>query len=356
MKSIPQSAGAWTSILCVALSLVNPAQPPAHGATGSPCTWREVRGERALDWRIGPVSCIRKTAEDVWAVLALDHDVPLSFVQADPEEMVSFELRDATVRQVLDAVVTRARSYRYLVIGERLVLFPRDAKWMRHIEGITLGPAPRLKVTSELAHELGHRVPGFAELHGTAVVGDPSSFIYRDPVTIAAPGTALDLLVQLLGERRSAVFSLSRTPWGALELGLSGVDLLQSFRLTAPTTTLKDRGETVQLRVVARLKGGGEVLDLTAASCGTTYSSENEGVVAVSPDGLVSVRGSGTAIVSARNEGGLSALRFSVVLPETETGPPPPAPLRGSSESYLFRPRHGEKMTVDHSPKKPPRS
>jgi hypothetical protein len=331
MHASQRTAGVCAIISLVVCPLIA-VQPGLPSPLAAGCPWGALIGERLLDARVGPFACTDVTVESVWLRLVNEHAVPLSFIQADPEVKVSLDLRDATVRQVLDAVVARAPAYRYGVIHDRLVLFPRDQKWDMRLDGFKLGPADRFSVAVHLADELSRRVPAFAGLlPPTYLVMGRVGSIYRDVVTVASPGTVLELLVQLLGQRPSAVFSLRRDRSGHQELDLSGLELLPSFVVKAPTTTLRDRADTVQLKVLGKLRGVGESLDFTAGSCGTTYSSSDEEVVAVSADGLVSVRGSGTATVSARNDNSLSALGFTVILPATPKGPPR-TPARGLGE------------------------
>jgi hypothetical protein len=339
MNASQRTAGVCAIILGVVFPLIG-AQPVVHGAVVAGCPWGAVIGERLLDARVGSFTYTAISVESIRAALVNEHAVPLSFIQAEPEAKVSLDLRDATVRQVLDAVVASAPAYRYGVIHDRLVLFPRDQKWEMRLEGFKLGPADRLTVAIDLADELSRRVPALAGLlPPTYVVMGRVGSIYRDVVTVASPGTILELLAQLLGQRPSAVFSLDRDRWGHQQLDLASTQLLPSFVLTAPTTTLRNRADTVQLKVLGKLRGVGEPLDFTAGSCGTTYSSGDEKVVAVSADGLVSVRGSGRATVSARNDNSLSALAFTVTLPATREGPPPRIPARGLGGGVLCEQR-----------------
>lgn len=98
------------------------------------------------------------------------------------------------------------------------------------------------------------------------------------------------------------------------DISLAAVDPVPaSLGLTAPTTTLTTAGATTQVTVTATLPGGG-TRDVTAASVGTSYTTSNRAVATVSPDGLVTAVASGSAIVSALNEGALGLLRIQVVL------------------------------------------
>lgn len=85
-----------------------------------------------------------------------------------------------------------------------------------------------------------------------------------------------------------------------------------SISLTAPTTTLNQPGQTIQLNVTATYPSGNTV-DVTSSSTGTAYNISNPAIATVSPDGLVTALRSGTVIVQAINEGtqGILSLRVA---------------------------------------------
>ena len=119
---------------------------------------------------------------------------------------------------------------------------------------------------------------------------------------LTGPASILELFVQLLGKRASAVFTVNAIKGVAgVPLWLSTADLVQSLDLTPSTTTLTRHDQTVQLKLVGMLYDGRQK-NLTAGSCGTEYLVSDPKVIAVSPDGLVIARGQGVAVVSATNE------------------------------------------------------
>ncbi len=83
--------------------------------------------------------------------------------------------------------------------------------------------------------------------------------------------------------------------------------------LSAPAGDLTVAGETAQLTALATYPGGATG-DLTAAASGTGYRTSNPAIATVSPDGLVTAVASGTAIVSAQNEGALGVVALRVLL------------------------------------------
>lgn len=89
--------------------------------------------------------------------------------------------------------------------------------------------------------------------------------------------------------------------------------------VTAPTTTLTQAGQTVQLAVTARYADG-STRDIAGGATGTQYLISNPRLATISPDGLVTARESGTVIVQAINEGTQGLLRLSIALSRDSDG------------------------------------
>ena len=81
--------------------------------------------------------------------------------------------------------------------------------------------------------------------------------------------------------------------------------------LTAPRNVLQDIGATLQLSAVISFNDGTSRL-VSDAGQGTSYTTSNPRIVTVSPGGLVTATGVGTALVSAMNEGTLGLMRIAV--------------------------------------------
>lgn len=86
-----------------------------------------------------------------------------------------------------------------------------------------------------------------------------------------------------------------------------------SLGLSATSTTLAIIGVSAQVTVTGALSDGTD-LDLTLFSDGTDYSTTNPAIATVSADGLVTAVSSGTALISATNEGAIGIIRMQVVL------------------------------------------
>ena len=83
------------------------------------------------------------------------------------------------------------------------------------------------------------------------------------------------------------------------------------IRITAPSITINQLGQTLQITTTGTLPGGTQ-RDLTTRAVGTTYNSSNPAIVSVSQDGLATAGSRGLAIITARNEGATATIQITV--------------------------------------------
>ena len=102
-------------------------------------------------------------------------------------------------------------------------------------------------------------------------------------------------------------------PLGDIALGVIE-PIPTAIQITALNTNLTNTSETTQLTVTGTLPDN-SLKDLTTQSSGTSYTSSNSSIASVGSDGLVTAgAASGTAIISARNEGVLASILITVAL------------------------------------------
>jgi len=92
-----------------------------------------------------------------------------------------------------------------------------------------------------------------------------------------------------------------------------------ALEVPLPPGPLTQVGRTVQLVARATFSDGSQV-DVTAAELGTTYRTSNAAIATVSEGGMVTAVASGTALVSASNDGALGVVRVQVVLSADSDG------------------------------------
>jgi hypothetical protein len=300
---------------------------PSKGPISS-CAWTPESAQRVLARSLGELSAHDETVGNIAERLVNDYGVPLSFIESDEDVKISFARWRPTVQQVLEKIVELAPVYRYATIAGHLVLYPQGTKWDVRLDGLHIGPGPRDRVALKLTDELERQLPAFANF-GTNLSGNHNSYVFLDRVSVVGSGSVVELLVQLLGARPSAIFSINKLPlFPSAMLFLGGVHYWQTVKLTSPTKIMHP-GDTAQLKVIGIFPDGTRQ-DVTAGECGTVYLVTDERVLSVSADGLVTARVTGEAWVEARNADQVNSVGIQVVKPASSvTGgsaaPPPGA-------------------------------
>jgi hypothetical protein len=284
-----------------------------EGAASS-CSWPGNSVQRIMEKGVGEFSVHDETVADVVTRLRDGYDVPLSFIENDDdEEKLSFSMHQATVQGVLSRIAGSAPSYRFATFGGRLVLYPRGTKWDARLDVGHLGTGPRERLASQLAGEIRRQLPGFARF-GQITAGNMNSYVYQDSVSVTGAGSVVDLLVQLLGARPAAVFSIYNVPsMRVSQLFLGGVRYWQAVKLISPASSLRS-DERAQLKVIGVFPDAGRQ-DVTAGSCLTTYWVSDEKVATVSADGLVTAHGLGAAWIRAENSDQIDVVSIQVAGP-----------------------------------------
>jgi hypothetical protein len=152
-------------------------------------------------------------------------------------------------------------------------------------------------------------VTGFANPDGSfAVFNVPTN---QGAIRIRA--TCSDPFGVTTSGQSSLITPVSGTPLDAGDLDFgSVVPVAASLSISPTSSTLVGFGQTLQLAV------GSTFADLstgvvTAGSTGTVYRTSNPNVVTIDADGLVTAVGTGTALVSALNEGALGLATINVL-------------------------------------------
>lgn len=121
-------------------------------------------------------------------------------------------------------------------------------------------------------------------------------------------GTTLGGLSDFFIPTGNGISAVEKITFGVVE------PIPASIAIGALATTLTNVGETTQLTVTGTLPDR-SIKDLTQQSTGTTYVSSNSAIASVGTDGLTTAAfTSGTAIISALNEGVLASILITVAL------------------------------------------
>ena len=169
----------------------------------------------------------------------------------------------------------------------------------------------------------GEPVPFTATLTGGATVDGLLVSLGRGLTTLAGPGP-WSVTFTPTATRGGRVDLVANTYGGTESYSASTFILVlpagSPIRLTAAPTSMAFavQGEKAQIHVSGLYDDGGEY-DLTSAAAGTTYSSSNPAVAAVTADGEVEALGNGTATISVAN--GTSTASVAVTVAITNAAP-----------------------------------
>ena len=153
---------------------------------------------------------------------------------------------------------------------------------------------------------------------GANLIGNHNTYVFEDPASVFGSGSVVELLVQLLGSRPPAIFSVNELEaWPAAQLFLGGVTSWQSLKLIAPASVMHP-GETMQLKNIGTLEDGTRQ-NVTAGACGSIYWASDEHIVTISADGLVTAKAAGDASLLTRNADEVASLEVKVVPPAAGT-------------------------------------
>ena len=312
-------AAALLSAAPAALSEVAPSasEPPDLG--GPSCPWPELSGHRLLEHQLGPISFANVEVRDAVEALVHKYGMPLSFIEHSPGGRVTLALPSCTLKQLLDKIVAYVPGYRYDFIGPHLVLYSNDPTWRTRIERLDLPAGPRISAIYSLVERLGRLVPALTGLVDPGVRGNPDSIVYMDHVQFATPATVVELFTQLLGQRTSAVFTVSNFGQATSDLlQVSIADLVKSLDVTPAKIILHQTGESVQLQVIGVLHDGTRQ-DLTSSNCGTRYISTGP-TLRVSRDGLATSESAGHDAIFVGYDNLGKSILLDVILPEAPKG------------------------------------
>ena len=216
------------SILFTILIAVTTAEPLYTHCCGE----NSAHSQRTFQKRIS-LSVTKVSVRDVVDTLREDHGIRVSFIEESvkpSEEKIALVFQDTPVELVLDSLVSQAPSYRYQVVGTRLLLYADEPKYGLTVDQIEIVDVARLKASGKYTAVLRARFREFATLIPAAFRGNPTVDLHGDPVTLESRATVLEHLVQLLGTDDDVVFSIVKNRGGDFELSFSHVTGSGVFR------------------------------------------------------------------------------------------------------------------------------
>lgn len=144
---------------------------------------------------------------EVFTKLRQDYAVPISYVVSESTLVFDITVHEGTVRDVLNQMTIQDKSYTWKLFGDKIIFFPKLAKYELPIKGISVVGVPRDEALTSFVTYLREHVSGFED-YGTLLVG----FIppeYKTPITLPKDGTVIDFLQQLVSGDYSVFLSVT---------------------------------------------------------------------------------------------------------------------------------------------------
>lgn len=169
--------------------------------------------ENLLEKKI-TISITDASVYDLVQLLRKEHHVPISFIDTEEEHKITIDLKEVSLRTVLENVVSKIPLYRFQMINNRLVLYPDLPRYHFLVKDINITGMKRFDAAHEYAAQLKRQFPEFMNFFGPALLGDPRHPVFTDTVTLKRESSVLDHFIQLLGENQTVVFLVIKAKSG----------------------------------------------------------------------------------------------------------------------------------------------
>ena len=153
---------------------------------------------------------VEKPLIKVIEVLWEEYLVPISFIDTNPQSIITIKVKSGSIYSILDRVVSLLPRYEYHTINQRLVLLPREVKYGLMVADLDVLSEQRIDAGYKLVEAVRTQYKEeFGRLGQPPMVGNLLSNTYTDVVSLSSSGKVMDLFVQLLGKRRETVFVIA---------------------------------------------------------------------------------------------------------------------------------------------------
>ncbi|HTG35944.1 MAG TPA: hypothetical protein VLB76_23705 [Thermoanaerobaculia bacterium] len=138
----------------------------------------------------------------------------VSFIDSGQRSVVSLNLRDATVEEVLSKIAAQSSAYRNENIAGRDVLYPTAPEFQATVDNVDIQHQTRQEATELYVDLLRRAVPAFPRLVPPVLFGDNRMPVYSDKVTLRSKGRVIEHFVDLLGKDQSLYFKFIKARSG----------------------------------------------------------------------------------------------------------------------------------------------
>jgi hypothetical protein len=282
--------------------------------------WAEVQPE-GCQWH-GPSSAwvlaLHPPAGEISGSLGSDivpflqrNGIPVSVITREADN-ASLRLKIApstTTQEMLEEIEHQASGYRYSVINDKVVVYPRGDEYDTPIALSTMNGVTRARALVSSIRELKAKSSAFLMLDMPVLRGAGEKTPYGDTIDVGGYHTVVEHLVSLLQKRPSLAFRVAVDQNNRLSFGFSFVHLIQKIALQAPSAVAVR--SAFQAKVTGVLSDG-SVVSLAGRECYVEYAVGGNNELEVDDFGLVVAHKKGLAAVVARYDGKSALVKVKI--------------------------------------------
>jgi hypothetical protein len=272
-------------------------------------------GADLLTRRLGAVHLRNVTVPEAARALRTGHGVPLSFLEAAVAPRVTVDLDNATVQDVLAAIVAGASAYQYGLVRDHLMLYPTDPSYALALPPDTISGLPRFEAAGRAGIQI-RALKAFATMSLPGIEGDARHPLHSGLVSWQGSANVVERLADVAGLDPAVVVYIERDREGGLHMSLGFVAQVEALEASVSKKELAV-GESVQIKVVG-IGRAGTTWNMTPASCGAGYTAVSPRVASVDKDGLVTAMAPGRAFVGVHAQGVFRSVEIRVAAPGEE--------------------------------------
>ncbi len=187
------------------------------------------------------------TVYDLVGLLRREYKIPISFIDSGEREKITLDYKDASLKNVLENVMSQAPSYRFKTIDERLLIYNNLPKYSL-ISDITIKNEKRFFATLYYLQELKKQFSEFSNLitFPPLIMADIDAPVYSDVVSVKGKNIILEHFVQLLGLNPRVYFTIT-TVNQRLVFDLADVDLSDYEKNISVSKFLLEKKTTITI-------------------------------------------------------------------------------------------------------------
>lgn len=156
---------------------------------------------------------VNRPVPDVVAALRAHYCSPISLIVCNKSSLVDDGMLGETADSALKSIASQSGCYKFITIGQRLVLYPAGSEYDNAVNDVQIKQLPRIEAADAYVSLL--RTKGYLpDLVSAPIVGDDRSPVFRDKVSLRTTGRVIDQLIDLLGNDRSLYLEVRTAPSG----------------------------------------------------------------------------------------------------------------------------------------------